>query len=604
MEMGLFILGFLSLIFTPLAIGSYFVKEQESLSAYYIKGWLLLSLTTAFLLIIGLANYFVLQISFISVSILLLPRTIKLCKNFVLEINGFKAFSHLEKILLSLCIALIMLRCFRCLLPNLNWDTLNNHLLLLSERLKMGSLNAIPWVPTDRRVPLGGSLYKLIPLTFNESGRLIVFNNFIFYCICILSLGQKLKKIFDVKAMLFGLAIFISIPELFIHINNAGDEAMMSLIIIYIILTAIFKSNFSKSDLFYCFLAIGLLLSIKPTALFWTPFLFLLLIFRGRNHKKNLLFSALMFSLFVLLIYYREYSNYKMVYPFTRWSDLLLEPPESRIYNSTRITQERHELGMEDDFNNKKIHQNIIGKFIQNIATFLKLPLGPFIPWLFILLWPYKFLKLSSSKKVYVMLLVATFSLLMSFCAWQFTAPALYRYHLPTWYLLLFAVVILLYIRLIHWNLLKIAIVAIQLLLIFNIALEIKVGILPYKQSILSHSYTFWERHASEGRFVAFIHKEYSQKPQNFFYIGNACFLLRGDFNWYAQIGNEVGWRNAQRIAIFIKEKNIKYWARSFNSDKIDPIYSRLTQYLLDEKVITLDKKSPYGNIYKVSRLN
>ena len=604
MEIGLFIIGFLSLIFTPLSIGSYLVKNNENLSAYYIKGWLLLSLYTGLFLVIGIANQLSLQISYIFISILLLPRSFNLFQLIISKIKRIKEFSRLEKILLSLCIILLCLRLFRCLLPNLNWDTLNNHFLLLSERLKVGSLEAIPWIPTDRRVPLGGSLYKLIPLTFNESGRLIIFNNFIFYFVSILSIGQILKKLYDYKAMLLGCSIFLSIPNLFVHINNAGDEAMMSLIIIYIISTTVFNNSFSKRDLVFSSLSLTLLLSIKLTALFWVPFLFLFLIYKGKTYKKTLLSSLFIFCIFVLLIYYREYSNYQMVYPFTRWSDLLLEPPESRVFDSNSITHERYQLGLEDDFNNKKIHNNIFDKFIQNLKTFFTLPLGPFIPWLFILFWPYKIFKCSSSKIIVTILFIIVFSLSMSFCAWQFTAPALYRYHLPTWFLLLLTLNILLYERLNHWKLIKVAFSITLVIILFCSVLETKVGILPYKKSFFFQSEVFWKRHASEGKFIEFIHREYSKEPQNFFYIGNACFLLKGNSNWYAQIGNEVGWRSTEHIGIFIKEKNIKFWARSFNSDKIDPIYSKLTQYLLEQKIILFDKTSPYGNVYKINSLN
>ena len=69
---------------------------------------------------------------------------------------AFQNFDKWDKAILLVVIGLILIRLIQASTPSVNWDSLNQHLPQLYERLTRGDLSPLYELPTDRRMPMLG----------------------------------------------------------------------------------------------------------------------------------------------------------------------------------------------------------------------------------------------------------------------------------------------------------------------------------------------------------------------------------------------------------------------------------------------------------------
>lgn len=586
-----FICGILFCLIVPSTIGKSLFKLENTFLNHTF-GWCVLSLFLYVALLFGIASQtFITTLCYgLSLVAVFINKPLLSLKKFN-PINFYKELTALEKLLLlslSLC---VMIRLLRVAIPSLNWDSINNHFLLLSERLVSGDLSPLMHVPSDKRVPQFAQCYKLWTFALDSTGRLLILNQaFILYWSAFEAFKLMHSKINRTQIFLF-LGIIFSITDIAVHTFNAGDEAFLALCLVAILSVFKLDKTFKNACLF-AFLC-AFFLSTKLTALFWLPYFGITALVIYRNLKLKIILPLCVLVVVTIVGYSREYLIYGMVYPFTRWTNLLEFEPTGVLFQSSFISEQRELLGISLDHNNQTIGSSWLAKFLGNFKTLLFIGIGPFLFWGLLACFQRK--NFLSFEQVKVILLPLS-ALLISFGMWSFTEPALYRYHIPSWIVLtaLFAGLFLMNENKV-WK--KFITTSLILLLLFTSSLEFKVHILRFKSGFFLSSKDFYTQHAPEGKLIELIHQNVPSN-ENLFYIGNSCGLVKRPGTWFAQIGNEVGWREVDQLKAFLDHLGIRFWAVSHQTSRIDPIYKALTSYLIQHHQLKVYAENEQGKIY------
>ena len=73
---------------------------------------------------------------------------------------------------------------------------------------------------------------------------------------------------------------------------------------------------------------------------------------------------------------------------------------------------------------------------------------------------------------------------------------------------------------------------------------------------------------------------------------------MRGDEHRFAQVGNEVGWRNPDAFYEYLRKSNFKCFIYSYKADAFDSYYTLLKDLGVAKGVFKLQGKSKGGEVY------
>ncbi len=510
----------------------------------------------------------------------------------------------LLRALLLLLVGLEMMRLFRCLLPALGWDALGYHLTLADAYLTRGALDPPPWYfPADRRVSPAGVLLKAWLMAFDSEGRVVTVMNGALHAVLIAEIASLAALLLPLRLALLVAAAYAALPEAAVHAAGAGDEMLLSLILLAGLRRVLKPATLlvSKRMAPLLGLLLGFALAIKMTTVFWMLPLVPLLLWRQRRRPlRGLLFLALL-ALVAGGYHGHSYSRYGAVFPFERHANLLYsgQPGQPRVLAGEEIRAERKTLGLERDFNEVDILDNWRSRTWSNLRALPRVPAGPFLLWLL----PFFFLRPASPRSwrraALAGLGFAAFVLLASAAAWHFTPPAFFRYHLPTWAVLVAAAMVGVagWCHQRGWE--STLVLPLSALLMVAFFLEGRqIAALTLDRPVLDPA-RYRQRYVADGPLA--LRLTALKKPgEAVFYIGPASFLFRGPRVFPAQLGNEAGWRRISDIESFLVQEHIQWWVTSAACSKLDPAYEALTDYFLQHGWLSLVEKLPAGQIFRV----
>lgn len=594
--------GCVFVVLCPWIIGDKINIFKKGCLANVAVGWIVLLLLITLISLFSILSLKTILIFSICFSFYFWKDFLTYVREVLINIfNISSSLSKIEKVFFSILILLICVRLLRSFIPTLNWDSLNNHLLLIRERLFVGDLSPIWHVPTDRRVPLNGVLLKLWPFSFDQNGRVLVFLNVSLHLFSASLIFKRVATLCNIRLALIALAMYLSLSDIYVYSVSAGDEAFMSFFILVVVDQVLLNHTKNKKQIVCIWLLLAIVMSIKMTALFWLPWLLILFLFSHLYNFKTHFLGLILFLSMVLFSYTFNYRNYQMIYPFQRWSNLLMEgDSQVKMYKPDDIKLQRKELGLQDDVNNKAVIDAFLDKLFKNLKTSLSLPLGPYPLWIaFVVLVAcigYKNHFLDKSFLIPFGLVLICF--LASLITWPFSAQAMFRYHLPTWSILMLSLGLGIGCFVQKYGLKNIILFSTMTLVMLALCIEVKATYQLSDRNMFDPK-RYWQVRAPEGELVLYIH-QILQEDERVFYLGMNSSLLKPGKHWYAQYGNEVGWRSPEKLVELLRKKRIKYWVYSNQFQKHDQIYERITQYLLDQKFIFLVKSINIGKVYQV----
>jgi hypothetical protein len=495
---------------------------------------------------------------------------------------------------------LMAVRMARGLLPIENWDSVNHHLPLLLERLYAGHLEPLFNVATDRRTPLGGVMLKCYPMAFDSSGRALVVMH-------IGLVGLVFYRVYKAMAVwhpegkrVFVLSILMLMPlsDLWVYIGMAGDEPwflMLAMVWVELFLWPKPQLSVMRIMLSTALLIMGL--CIKATAVFFlVPAALAGAIFFWRQWKGLVLGLCLGMGC-VIMCHSWSLRHYGMIYPLQRWSNLLETQEPVHLFTAKEVSVGRQSLGLSDHRDNHGALDAPAAKWWDNLSRAHQWPLGPYGLWLCCLIWTGIKLKRSPLMTM-AGLFLGSCALGLSFAmaSWSFSTQAITRYLLPLWI----------------WGLLGLSMVFAQktayilwirrlifLLLLSATFLESKVLWFKAQASFLDNAQVAWEKRLLDGPLLKRF-RELNVLQEKTFYMGCSAVLLAGEGNWLAQVGNEVGWREPEQLAKFLKQNQISWWVLANSAEKYDAVYGKLTEEAERLGLLDLVEADPLGKIYRV----
>ena len=496
---------------------------------------------------------------------------------------------------------LVIVRCLRGFLPLENWDSVNQHLPILIERLQLGQLEPMLNVATDRRIFLGGLFLKGYPMAFNLSGRALVLTHLGLVLMGIWRCAQQLKVWMPERKDLPQLWIFmcLALSNLWIYIGMAGDEPWFFLLAL-VWIEMLIRPKAYRTNRYLALLASlqMMALSIKATAVFFLCPLGIVGLFLYRRQWKGLIFGSLLGMVVFAATANWCTNNYNMIYPLQRWSNLLATQTPTPMFSSQEVAKARVTLGLADHRDNHGALDAPLAKIFDNLSRWPQLPLGPFWLWAGILLlgsrsWSWRS---QESRTAMVLLGMTLLGLGFAMASWSFSSQALTRYLLPLWAWLIMSLAMLCaqHPHYSHWLRRMLL-----LLLLFALLLEAKALVGLAKASPWWDARATWEQKLVDGPLLK-RWRQLNVQGEKTFYLGGASVLLAGQGHWLAQIGNEVGWRDPEDLAEFLRKTQIKWWVLANSAERFDPIYAVLTQKAVMGGWLSLVEECPSGKIYRV----
>jgi len=501
-----------------------------------------------------------------------------------------------DRFLIALAFGLLMVRLILSLLPINNWDSLNHHLPLLVSRLQVGGWDPMVWVSTERRTPLYSILPKLWAVSLDPTGRALIVQHLLLGIALLVGMGEVMKRLWPNRWWLLPLLMIWSLSDIWRHLLSAGDE-------IWLVLGSMaFLSMYWSKELRTRSLILGSVvplatIGVKATAVFFILPFGLAWLFILRHRPWTILSLLGLGSFLVALSLAPNLWNYSMAYPANRWSDLLAAD-SPKVLSGRDVKEQRLAFGLDDHRDNRPPGAKAFSSFIDNLSRLPSLALGPYLIWFLV-----GVLSLGAAvrSKIYgrdgLALVMALLAIFLSMLSWSFSPQAMFRYLLPAWWVFLLSIGILLegmfpkrWLR-----------VGMSLMLLFGLGLEgreiTKSVLQPHAWKPTQH----WLEKSQDGPLIA-EWRELSQGRGRAFYIG-ALSILMVDSNqhWLAQLGNEVGWRNPDNLSDFLKRENIQWWVLSSQADRLDPLYRRLTESLVNSGQLRITKALTAGEIYRVS---
>jgi len=516
-----------------------------------------------------------------------------------LRLPRFKTrnLSRGETALWTLALALAAVRLGLALLPLNNWDSLNHHLPLLLSRLTEGGWSPMPWVATERRTPLFSILPKLWATALDPTGRALVVQHLLLGISLLWGLARLIRSRFPDLFWAMPLLMIWSLSDIWRHLLTAGDEIWMVLGTVSFVALCWERVGSRRQG----FIAVAVLVAgmgIKATAIFYVlPFgLAGFFFLRGGLLRRCL---GVAFGVILAGIAMGpNLWNYNMAYPFNRWSDLLsTEAPE--VLSSQEVKVQRASLGLADHRDNLSPGSKALVNLKNNLEQFPRLALGPYLIWALlgmILLgkgwarnWP------QGSASTLTLSMLAVF---LAMLAWNFSPQALYRYLLPVWWVFLLSLgVILAGTKAFAPKWLGLGV---GLMLLFALGLEGRELIRRSQQPHPLSPQRHWLATAHDGPLIDTWLKQKSESDRAF-YIGSlSLMMVDQERHWLAQLGNETGWRRPEDLKSFLAREGIDWWIFSFDADRLDPVYRKLTERLKTEGVLERVSALESGEIYRV----
>jgi len=604
---GLF--GGLLFSILPWALGQWvFEKASEvSLSMKAATGWLLIYLLTlAMALGFGLNRGTLIAMSLILACFVLKIIVKGVCSLYFNLKLIVKDASRLEKIALLVSCAILSIRFIQSTTPTLNFDSLNQHLPLLAARLAQGDLAPLYELPVDRRIPFSGVIVKLPLYCFGEDGRAISIANFGIYLLLIFQIWETLKKSGSKTAAVIAIICIISWIDIATYFRHVSDEPIFCLLMMAAMSTILIRP---KSVGVYWVLAcvLGLCFSIKLTTLFFVPIVVVMIAIKcAKEHALgNSLCLVLLALSFGGISYIKQYNDYHMIYPIKRGTDLMdFGPDIPKVYDFEEMRQNRLALGLLDHVDNQKIGNGVFSKWTANFNKLIYLPLGPYIYWSLLAL-PFMYLKRRETKGALSLQLrmcfgVVLLSLNLAMCVWSFSPQAMTRYLLPIWGVWAMGLGLFFSVFLESYQIKNWMYGCLLLLLCFCIGIEGRATYVILKRSPWQSIDDYWLKYSSDGPLIKlWQEKTGGQMPT--YYVGNASFLMRNSQHRYAQVGNEVGWRDPDKFIEYLDSGRFKFLVYSQSAASLDPMYALLVNRAVEHGVITLTEDSSHGQIFSIN---
>jgi hypothetical protein len=498
---------------------------------------------------------------------------------------------------------LLMVRLARSFFPVLNWDSLNQHLPLLMERVNSGTLDPLFSVSTDRRTLWGGVLLKWVPMVLDSCGRTLILTHVVMVALGLVSflkLGLTCGRGWQ---CLIAVLMFMACPDLWVYILMAGDEAWFLCFGIVWVSHYLFGHHLkcSAREVFCLMVMVALMLTVKMTAVFFVLPIICTGLVQFRKSLKVFLGAAVVSLILIVLLIGKTYNDHGMIYPLQRWSDLLSLESPPKLYQPEEIKLGREALGLVDHHDNHRAGSQPWIMFRENLSRSSSWPIGPYWFWALLALpWLIKNKKLFARNQLGLMLTIAL-ALTLSMSSWSFSPQAITRYLLPVWFWLSVFLAQAICSSIEKNNVAYRAIkVSLFLLISYSLFIESKVllGRL-HSHSSIWNPISYWKEVCPDGPLLS--HWDTLKSDQDrAFYAGSASVLMSNQGHWLAQVGNEVGWRAPGKLKSFLTRENLKWWIVASSAIKIDPIYQALSHEAVTlgllEKVATL----PSGVIYRV----
>lgn len=500
---------------------------------------------------------------------------------------------------LLLVVVLISLRLIRGGIPIVNWDSLNHHLPLLTERLASQSWEPLWDVPTDRRTPLLSVLIKMPIFVIDEYGRSLAIHHNLLGLLVGWRLLKALKFHYglSVQCCFWMGALWLSITDIWLYLTLVGDEVWL-LLISALWIEHLLRTDHTNRSWALTIVLMSCGLCIKLTALFFLcPILFMGL-WIGRDCKKGLMMGTVCALLINICVHAFTWLPYGMVYPLQRWSDLLAQSSPAVVYDGHDIKLKRESMGLDDHQDNHGAASSPLSMLESNLSRCGKWGTGVLLYWAMVL-GPWLILiKGSKGDPFWVRLWIQWFvGLLLTMCLWSFSPQAITRYNIPIWlwaWVLCGHLVTLKSVLIVHTFK-----VTCSCLVCLSVVLEAKGLAHKLQHEHLLKPMVFWEKQLVDGRLVS-VFKSLAQKGDRAFYAGSSSLLWAGDGHVLAQVGNEVGWRDLERMPQFLYSKGIRWLVISDVAMEYDPLIARLIDKLIVEGCIKAEADEEGGSIYRV----
>lgn len=601
----LLLLTFVVILLLPMSLGRRFLSGSNSNAEAYAIGLLLL---TGLCFVLGAFSILHVKV-IVAVALALFCIHLKQLKECVaVMVNGFKQYWNHDqwaKTLIVLVLTLLCIRFFRALVPLLNWDSVGYHFLQLRERLIQGDLAELFHVATDRRSPLLGVISKSWAFAFDSAGSGVVMLNFCAYLMSLIFIAKSVKQLINLKAVLLTVCAVVSLTDIAVYIISAGDEALLGLSVCFAVWKLVEPKSESKRWVQITpFLFLGLGMGLKLTALFWIPILVMCLVWKFISDKRLVGLGFIGFLLVSCWGYFDTYQKYDMVYPFTRWTNLLYTGQEGTpMFTAEAMRQERKLLGLEKDTNDHPLADKIKTTWLSNAKKWLFLPLGPYVLW-FVIALPFMLymLKKESYPKMWFFIkgvMLGLFILAITMAAWPLSPQAFMRYHLPTWLFFIPSMFAIVYLVSEKFKLIKGLSQMLIVMLVFACLIEAKALLAHSPISIFKPTKEYWEQKLADGKILQKFQAK-RQTGQASIYFGSCGFFLEGEKTWFAQLGNEVGWRSPKKLEEFLNRQKIVWWVIGESCEKLENPYTALTKVLISKKILVLDERVGAGAIYRV----
>lgn len=559
--------------------------------------WMLLLLLLGMTSKLSMQSVYSSQLVFLPLGLTGLPRILKNTHAFFAQ--TFAKFSILEKGLLVFCLMLFIVRLFRAILPHLGWDALGYHYSLVEARLNAGDLAPLYDIPVDRRVPLTGVLFRAIPFSMDEYGRVISLFHLFLMLLCSFQVARIVRERMNLFAALFAAIAFFSLTDWAVYATGPGDETIMSLFFIASV-SVVLKPDCSLWELAIAWLLAGLCLSIKITAVFWTPALVVLLCMKSKKSLQWLPLFVLLFLLPPILAHGKTWLDYGGVYPLERNFNFFYKGGDANKTfqpDSRQVLDDKALLGDSFGMTDRQVRDEAFLHVPSNLLVLFTLPLGPFFCWgLIVLLFERKkTMPLPKGWRGVTLFLAVT--LLLALIAWPFTPPALFRYLMPVWPLVAILSAFLVFGEASrdkrNW------IFSLCLLMLFYaFGLEAK-AVKNLMSSNLLNPKEYWMEKSADASLLRRF-EDLRSPSERAFYVGPCSYLLPpGDLS--AMAGNETGYRMNRDFPAWLKEKKIDWWVYSSKVDRLGKFHRKRCEYLQRQGWLKPVYTGGDGLIFRVS---
>jgi hypothetical protein len=513
--------------------------------------------------------------------------------------ENIRKFGRLSIFWLLIVAVLIALRLARASIPVINWDSLNHHLPLLMERLNVASWGPLWDVPTDRRTPLLGVILKLPIFAVDVYGRSLGLYHNLLGLLVSWRLLKVIKHRFEMSDQhCFWLGVlWLSLTDIWWYMGLMGDEPWL-LLISAVWIEHLLRAQYTNRSWALLVALMGLGLCIKMTALFFLCPVFLMGLWEGRRHKKGLLWGLLCALLINMSVHAFTWLPYGMVYPVQRWSDLLAQASPAKVFDGAEIKSRRAAMGLPDHQDNHGAASSALAMLNSNLYRSGKWGTGVLLYWSMMLGAWIMFIKRYKQDPFWFRLWAQlTLGLLITMCLWSFSPQAMTRYNMPLWLWawVLCANLMSLKSVIVSWAFKGIC----SCTLCLSLALEAKALVLKMGQAHLLAPMDYWEKHLVDGGLVS-VFESVAGPGERAFYAGSSSLLWAGKGHVLAQVGNEVGWRDIDRMPHFLHSKGIRWLVISNVARSYDPVIAQLLDQLRREGCIEKEHQLKGGAIYRV----